>query len=211
MTSLGVFPANERVSMSLDDRIRQLSETIIQEARGPIESALHHLLADVMTLAASERDQAVQAALAEASAAHESALAALREEHERNRVDVDALRAQFEREQDAGLTAAQRRSSSGSRTAGAPAACGPPRVAEQERDAALGRPPRAARAGPGRRARVAAGVAGARPRGRAQGRPRGRRRGSRSRAPIRDRGARAEGGRRPRRRGAGRPGRTGRP
>ena len=101
MTSLGVFPANERVSMSLDDRIRQLSETIIQEARGPIEAALHHLLADVMTLAAADRDQAVQTALAEASAAHESALAALREEHERDRVDVDALRAQFERERDA--------------------------------------------------------------------------------------------------------------
>jgi hypothetical protein len=105
MTSLDVFPANERVSMSLDERIRQLSETIIQEARGPIEAALHHLLADVMTLAASDRDQAVQTALAEASAAHQSALAALREEHERDRAAADAQREQLGREHEAGLAA----------------------------------------------------------------------------------------------------------
>jgi hypothetical protein len=93
--------------MSLDERIAQLSETIIQEVRAPIEAALHRLLGDVMTMAAAERDQAVQAALSEAGASHAAELAALRDEHERARVDVDALRAQFDREREGALAAAR--------------------------------------------------------------------------------------------------------
>jgi hypothetical protein len=68
--------------MPLDERIRQLSDTIIQEVRTPIEASLHRLLDDVMVLAAADREQAVQAAFSDAAASHESALAALREEHE---------------------------------------------------------------------------------------------------------------------------------
>ncbi len=91
--------------MSIDERIRQLSETIIHEARGPIEAALHRLLAEFMNVAAAERDQAVRSAVAEASASHQLAIAALREEHDRDRVDVEALRRQFDRDLDASLAA----------------------------------------------------------------------------------------------------------
>jgi hypothetical protein len=92
--------------MSLDERIRLLSETIIQEARGPIESALHRLLGDVMSVASADRDQAVQAAISEASASHESAVAALREEYDRNReASLATLREQLERDHEAAIAA----------------------------------------------------------------------------------------------------------
>jgi hypothetical protein len=90
--------------MSLDDQIRQLSETILHELRSPIEDALQRVLADVMRLAADDRDEAVKAALAAAAADHEAATAALREQLEDGRVDMDAVRAQFEREMHASLT-----------------------------------------------------------------------------------------------------------
>jgi hypothetical protein len=91
--------------MPLDDRIRQLTETIIQETRAPLEKALHGLLGEVMTLASADREQAVQSALSEAALGHQSALAAVREEAERRRVDVDAMRAQFDRELEASQAA----------------------------------------------------------------------------------------------------------
>jgi hypothetical protein len=62
--------------MPLDERISQLSDAIIQEVRSPIEAALHRLLADVMAMAAADRDAAVQDAVARAAASHESALSA---------------------------------------------------------------------------------------------------------------------------------------
>jgi hypothetical protein len=100
------LPISERLTMSLDERIRQLSETIIQEVRGPIDTALHGLLADVMTVAAADRDQAVRAALAEATASHEAALAALREQLDREReTALAAAAADIEREREVALAA----------------------------------------------------------------------------------------------------------
>ena len=43
--------------MPLDDRIRQLSELLLEEVRGPIEVALQNVLAEVMKLAADDRDE----------------------------------------------------------------------------------------------------------------------------------------------------------
>jgi chemotaxis protein histidine kinase CheA len=91
--------------MPLDERIQRLSETIIQEVRGPIDEALHRLLADLMTVASDERDQAVQAAVSAAAADHEAALADLRAQVEREReAAVAALRTQLEHERDTKLT-----------------------------------------------------------------------------------------------------------
>jgi hypothetical protein len=91
--------------MPLDERIQRLSETIIEEVRGPIEEALRHLLTDVMLVAAEDRDQAVQSALSAAAADHEASLVALRERAERDRTDsAAALREQFAVERDAALT-----------------------------------------------------------------------------------------------------------
>jgi len=89
--------------MPLDERIRQLSETIIQEVRSPIEAALHNLLGDVMRVAAEDRDQAVQSAVEAAAAGHEASLASLREQLEHHRTDVEGLRGQFDRELEASL------------------------------------------------------------------------------------------------------------
>src|SRR5450759_2604173 len=92
--------------MSLDDRIRQLSETIIHEVRGPLESALHVLLSDVMRVAAEDRDQVVQSALSTSAAGHEAALAVFREQADRERAEALALaREQVEREHDEKLAA----------------------------------------------------------------------------------------------------------
>jgi hypothetical protein len=91
--------------MPLDERIQRLSETIIQEVRRPIEEALHHLLADVMTIASEDREKAVQSALGASAADHEAAVAALRAEHERDRTDEAASREQFAGERDAALAA----------------------------------------------------------------------------------------------------------
>lgn len=88
--------------MSLDERIRQLSETLINEVRSPIESALRAVLDEVMTRAAEERDQAVQSAVAAASSAHE---ASLQEQSARGRSEIEAARAQFGRELDASQAA----------------------------------------------------------------------------------------------------------
>jgi chemotaxis protein histidine kinase CheA len=89
--------------MPLDERIQRLSETIIQEVRGPIEEALHRLLADVMTVASEDREQAVQAALGAAAADHDAALAGLREQADRDRADGAALREQSAAEREAAL------------------------------------------------------------------------------------------------------------
>jgi chemotaxis protein histidine kinase CheA len=89
--------------MPLDERIQRLSETIIQEVRGPIEEALHRLLADVMTLASEERDKAVQSALDAAAADSEAALATLREQAERERAEALALSDQSAGERDTAL------------------------------------------------------------------------------------------------------------
>jgi hypothetical protein len=88
--------------MSLDDRIRQLSETIIEEVRSPIETALHGLLEDAMRIAADDRDRAVQSAAATAAAEHDAALAALTSEHE---TAATALRENLEREHEEKLAA----------------------------------------------------------------------------------------------------------
>jgi hypothetical protein len=42
--------------MSLDDRIRQLTDTMIQEIHGPLEEAMQRVLGDFTRLAADERD-----------------------------------------------------------------------------------------------------------------------------------------------------------
>ena len=89
--------------MPLDERIQRLSETIIHEVRGPIEEALHRLLADVMAVASDDRERAVQEAILAAAADHEAALAALREQAERDGTDAEALREQFAAERDAAL------------------------------------------------------------------------------------------------------------
>ena len=89
--------------MPLDERIQRLSETIIHEVRGPIEEALHRLLADVMAVASDDRERAVQEAVSAAAADHEAALAALREQAERDGTDAEALREQFAAERDAAL------------------------------------------------------------------------------------------------------------
>jgi chemotaxis protein histidine kinase CheA len=98
--------------MPLDDRIKQLTDTILQEVRSPIETALQSVLAEVMKLAADDRDEAVRAALATAAEEHQASTSALRAEAESSRaeaessrVDVDALRGQFERELEASLAA----------------------------------------------------------------------------------------------------------
>jgi hypothetical protein len=90
--------------MSLDERIQRLSDTIIHEVRGPIEEALHRLLADVMVAASDDRDRAVQAAVSAAPVEYEAALAAIREQAERDRTDAAALREQFAGERDAALS-----------------------------------------------------------------------------------------------------------
>jgi len=90
--------------MSLDERIQRLSDTIIQEVRGPIEEALHRLLVDVMAAASADRDRAVQAAVSAVPADHEAALAAIREQAERDRADAAALREQCAGERDAALS-----------------------------------------------------------------------------------------------------------
>jgi hypothetical protein len=91
--------------MSLDDRIRQLSDTILEELRNPIEDALQRVLADVMKLAADDRDEAVRAALAAAAVVHETTAADLRQQVESGRADADALRARLEHELDDRLAA----------------------------------------------------------------------------------------------------------
>ena len=75
--------------MSLDDRIKQLTETILEQVRLPVETGLQRVLDDVIKLAVEERDRslaelreqldreretAVQAARDEAAARHQSAL-----------------------------------------------------------------------------------------------------------------------------------------
>ena len=91
--------------MPLDDRIQRLADTIIHEVRGPIEDALHHLLADVMAVASEDRDLAVQSALAAAAAEHQAALAAVEERAGLDRVDEEALRNQLEQDREARLAA----------------------------------------------------------------------------------------------------------
>ncbi len=103
--------------MPLDERIQRLSETIIQEVRGPIEEALHRLLADVMTLASEERDKAVQSALDAAAADNEAALAALREQVERERAEALALNEQSAGERDTALASLREELERGRNTA----------------------------------------------------------------------------------------------
>jgi hypothetical protein len=63
--------------MPLDDRIRQLSETLLEEVRGPIEVALHNVLIEVTKLAADDRDDAVREAVAAADERHQELVARL--------------------------------------------------------------------------------------------------------------------------------------
>jgi hypothetical protein len=89
--------------MSLDDRIRQLSEIIIEEVRSPIESALHVLLEDVMRIAGEDREQAIQSAAAAAAVEHEVSIATLRENLEREHDEkIAALRTELTSEHEAG-------------------------------------------------------------------------------------------------------------
>ncbi len=90
--------------MSLDERIQRLSETIIQEVRGPIEEALHRLLADVMTVASEDREKAVQSALDASAADHDAALASLREQSAGEReAALTGLREELDRGRDTAL------------------------------------------------------------------------------------------------------------
>jgi hypothetical protein len=91
--------------MSLDDRIRELSESIIREVRAPIEASLHEILSEVATLASEDREAAIRTALSTASAEHEAAIAELKQQGEQARVGADAQRAQLERDREAGEAA----------------------------------------------------------------------------------------------------------
>lgn len=109
--------------MPLDDRIQQLSDAILQEVRGPVTTALQHLMGDLMRLAAEDRDAAVQQARtdadaahatalqardAEAAQAHEAALDALREASaQQQAAALEAQRAQLTGEHEAALEAAR--------------------------------------------------------------------------------------------------------
>ncbi len=95
--------------MPLDDRIRQLSETILEEVRGPIEVALQNVLAEVMRLAAEDRDQAVQAAVAAAEERHQVSAAANRAEAENSLAEALAAAEERHQEQAARLAAAEER------------------------------------------------------------------------------------------------------
>ncbi len=80
--------------MPLDDRIRQLSETLLEEVRGPIEGALQNVLAEVIRLATDDRDEAVRTAVSAAEARHEEvalrlAAAVAHAEQEQHRAEVE--------------------------------------------------------------------------------------------------------------------------
>ncbi|HEY3384718.1 MAG TPA: GAF domain-containing protein [Vicinamibacterales bacterium] len=64
--------------MSLEDRINQLSDSIMQEIRGPVDAALRGILADVLRVAAEERETAVRDAVQQADAARDAAVHAER-------------------------------------------------------------------------------------------------------------------------------------
>ena len=81
-------------TMPLDDRIRQLSETLLEEVRGPIEVALQNVLAEVMKLAADDRDEAVRTAVAAADERHQDLVTRLsaavaHAEQEQHRAEVE--------------------------------------------------------------------------------------------------------------------------
>src|SRR5512140_1999729 len=88
--------------MPIDDRIRQLSETILEEVRGPIEGALQNVLAEVVKLATDDRDAAVRDANDAADARHQeetarlSAAIALAEQGQQ-RAEQEQHRAEVER------------------------------------------------------------------------------------------------------------------
>ena len=68
--------------MSLNERIQQLSETIVQEVRGPVEKALRELLTDILRVAAEDHATDVERAVAEATASQAAAFEAEREAFE---------------------------------------------------------------------------------------------------------------------------------
>ena len=85
--------------MSLDQHIRQLSETIIGELRAPIEASLRRLLEEVVTSAARDRDEAITHAVAAATAPHQAALEDLRAQAEHQlQQSLDAVSAASEME-----------------------------------------------------------------------------------------------------------------
>lgn len=86
--------------MSLDDRIRELSDSIIREVRAPIEASLHQILSEVASLAAQDREAAVRNAVSTAAADHEAAMADLQQQVEQACAQAVLLRADFERERD---------------------------------------------------------------------------------------------------------------
>ena len=80
--------------MPLDDRIRLLSETILEEVRGPIEGALQNVLAEVIKLATDDRDEAVRDAVTAAEARHQEeasklSAAVAHAEQEQHRAEVE--------------------------------------------------------------------------------------------------------------------------
>ena len=86
--------------MPLDDRIRQLSELLLEEVRGPIEVALQNVLAEVMKLAADDRDEAVLAAVAAADERYQELAARLAAAEERHQEQAARLAAADERYQE---------------------------------------------------------------------------------------------------------------
>ncbi len=95
--------------MSIDDRIRQLSGTILEEVRSPIEAALQTVLAEVMKLAAEDRDEAVRVAVAAAEERHQeqaARLTAAEAQHQEEAARLAAAEEQHQ-EQAARLTAAE--------------------------------------------------------------------------------------------------------
>jgi hypothetical protein len=85
--------------MPLDDRIRQLSETLLEEVRGPIEVALQNVLVEVMKLAADDRDEAVREAVAAADERHQelvARLSAAEAQHQEQAARLSAAEAQHQ-------------------------------------------------------------------------------------------------------------------
>jgi hypothetical protein len=65
--------------MSLNERVQQLSETIVQEVRGPVERALRELLTDILRVAAEDHAADVTRAVAEATASQAATFEAERQ------------------------------------------------------------------------------------------------------------------------------------
>jgi hypothetical protein len=92
--------------MSHDDRIRQLTDLVIEDLRGPVETSLRQLLAEMMGLAAQDRTAAIDEALRAASADHQAALeAALAVATQEREQALQALRAELSQRHEEALDA----------------------------------------------------------------------------------------------------------